>query len=124
MHWIGPRDQPAPNLETTLPLVVFEAPCVLRSAATTALDKAGIPWRVALTSPSVGGIWAAVAAGMGVTVRTRIGLPAHLMVLEGLPQLAKIGYVLHRAQAESPPVVSQLAELVIASLAEQDYHSR
>lgn len=32
-----------------LPLLAFEAPCVMRTAATAALDKAGIPWRIAFT---------------------------------------------------------------------------
>ncbi len=38
-----------------------------------ALEKARIPWRLAFTSPSLSGVWAAVAAGLGVTVRTRAG---------------------------------------------------
>lgn len=87
MHWIGARDVPllAALDDSSLPLIMFDAPCVLRSAATQALDAAQIPWRIALTSPSVGGIWAAVAAGLGLTLRTRIGLPSHLTVVSGLP---------------------------------------
>lgn len=80
MHWIGPRDTQPLNcsVDSPLPLIMFDAPCVLRSAATQALDEARIPWRIALTSPSVGGIWAAVAAGLGLTLRTRIGLPGQI----------------------------------------------
>lgn len=87
MHWIGARDTPLLRAleESPLPLIMFDAPCVMRSAATQALDAAQIPWRIALTSPSVGGIWAAVAAGLGLTLRTRIGLPSHLTVVSGLP---------------------------------------
>jgi DNA-binding transcriptional LysR family regulator len=48
-----------------LPLLAFEAPCVMRTAATRALDKAGIPWRIAVTSRSLNGIWAAASAGLG-----------------------------------------------------------
>lgn len=33
MHWIGPLDIPAPQLAPPLPLVLFDAPCLLRSAA-------------------------------------------------------------------------------------------
>lgn len=87
MHWIGARDTPLLTAfdDSPLPLILFDAPCLLRSAATQALDAAHIPWRIALTSPSVGGIWAAVAAGLGLTLRTRIGLPSHLTVVSGLP---------------------------------------
>jgi len=119
MHWIGPRDLPEfqPD-EAPLPLVVFDAPCVLRSAAIQALDEVHIPWRVALTSPSVGGIWAAVSAGLGITLRTRIGMPAGLDVIQGLPALPTLGYVLHRSVAQPSEVVRQLGELVEAGLRE------
>lgn len=118
MHWIGPRDKPPlPRAEDApLPLVMFEAPCVLRSAATEALDRAGIAWRIALTSPSVGGIWAAVDAGLGVTLRTRIGLPAHLRVLDGLPPVPSLGYALHRSHQAPSAAVAQLATLIQGSL--------
>ncbi|MGY2286464.1 LysR substrate-binding domain-containing protein [Pseudomonas gingeri] len=125
MQWIGPRDMPLSTDQdsTPLPLVMFEAPCVLRSAATLALDQARIPWRVALTSPSVGGIWAAVTAGLGITLRTRIGLPAQLAVLPGLPEVPSLGYVLHRAVEEPAAAVWQLAAAIQASLEEQAFHT-
>ncbi|WDU65245.1 LysR substrate-binding domain-containing protein [Pseudomonas poae] len=118
MHWIGPRDTPLlPRAEgAPLPLVMFDAPCVLRSAATEALDRAGIPWRIALTSPSVGGIWAAVDAGLGVTLRTRVGLPAHLRVLDDLPPVPSLGYELHSNQLQPTPAVAHLASLIQSSL--------
>src|SRR5450830_149643 len=120
MHWIGSRELPAPSPADNLPLplVVFDAPCILRSAATKALDQAHIPWRVALTSPRVSGIWAAVSAGLGVTLRTRIGLPVQLTVIESLPALPMLGYVLHQAVAAPTAAVRQLSELIQASLAE------
>ncbi|CAD5201870.1 LysR substrate-binding domain-containing protein [Pseudomonas sp. FEN] len=121
MQWIGPRDLSAPPQADNLPLplVVFDAPCILRSIATQALDQARIPWRVALTSPSVSGIWAAVTAGLGITLRTRIGLPAHLAVIDDLPPLPRLGYVLHQAAEAPTAAVRQLSELIQASLAER-----
>ncbi|RBH56596.1 MULTISPECIES: LysR substrate-binding domain-containing protein [Pseudomonas] len=120
MHWIGSRELPAPSPADNLPLplVVFDAPCILRSAATKALDQARIPWRVVLTSPSVSGIWAAVSAGLGITLRTRIGLPPQLALIESLPALPMLGYVLHQAVAAPTAAVRQLSELIQASLAE------
>ena len=48
-----------------LPLVVFDRPCRFFGAATGALDRAGVPWRVAFTTPSLAGLWAAAAAASG-----------------------------------------------------------
>lgn len=118
MHWIGAHDTPSPaRLDgSALPLILFDAPCVLRSAATQALDTARIPWRIALTSPSVGGLWAAVAAGLGLTLRTRIGLPAHLRVISGLPPVPSLGYVLHSSGDHPTPAIKQLAVSIKTSL--------
>lgn len=123
MHWIGPRDMPLPTaLEgSPLPLIMFDAPCVLRSAATQALDAARIPWRIALTSPSVGGIWAAVTAGLGLTLRTRIGLPNHLTVISGLPPVPSLGYLLHSSGDNPTAACQQLAALVKTSLQEKAF---
>ncbi len=123
MHWIGARDVPLLAVldDSSLPLIMFDAPCVLRSVATQTLDAAQIPWRIALTSPSVGGIWAAVAAGLGLTLRTRIGLPSHLTVVSGLPPVPSLGYVLHSNSDNPAPVAQQLAALIKTSLQEQAY---
>ncbi|MBB5878590.1 LysR substrate-binding domain-containing protein [Xanthomonas sp. 3498] len=102
--------------EAPLPLVMLEAPCLLRTAATTALDRAGIPWRIAFTSASLGGVWAAVRAGLGITLRTPAGVPAGLALLPpgagGLPTLPALGLSLHRAVAVPPPAVARLAEIL------------
>ncbi|WP_448651011.1 LysR substrate-binding domain-containing protein [Pseudomonas fluorescens] len=118
MKWIGARDTPPLSRSegAPLPLVMFEAPCVLRSAATEALDGAAIAWRIALTSPSVGGIWAAVEAGLGVTLRTAIGLPATLRVLDELPAVPLLGYELHRNRQHLDAAMAHLSTLIAHSL--------
>jgi DNA-binding transcriptional LysR family regulator len=123
MHWIGVRDSPLlTDLDRSpLPLTLFDSPCVMRSAATQALDTAKIPWRIALTSPSVGGIWAAVAAGLGLTLRTRVGLPSHLAVVSGLPPVPSLGYVLQSGGDDPTPAARQLAALIKTSLQEQAF---
>jgi DNA-binding transcriptional LysR family regulator len=70
------------------PLAVYEVPCFFRQRALAALDEAGVPRRIAFTSRSLHGLWAAVEAGLGVTLRTAVGLPATLRVLDGLRALA------------------------------------
>ncbi|MGO7035210.1 LysR family transcriptional regulator [Rhizobium ruizarguesonis] len=123
MRWIGPSEGP-PGWQAAsgepMPLASLEAPCLLRSAATKALDEAGISWRLAFVSPSLGGLWAATAAGLGLTIRTPIGLPAKVRPLApgtiGLPDLPTLGLVLHRAEAEPQPAAARLAELVLQSV--------
>ena len=106
-----PRDDGEP-----LPLVMLEAPCIMRTAATTALDRANIPWRIAFTSASLAGTWAAIAAGLGVSLRTPCGLPSSVRALlpheTVLPSLGELGLCLHRADAESSPAVERLASII------------
>ncbi|MBY3219607.1 LysR substrate-binding domain-containing protein [Rhizobium laguerreae] len=123
MRWIGPAEgQPGWQAASgePMPLASLEAPCLLRTAATKALDQAGISWRLAFVSPSLGGLWAATAAGLGLTIRTPIGLPAKVRPLVpetiGLPDLPKLGLVLHRAEADPEPAAARLAELVLQSV--------
>ncbi len=116
MCWIGKADWTYTANSEPLPLVTFESPCLMRSAATNALDHARIPWRVAFTSPSLSGVWAAAGAGLGITVRTQVGLPAYLRVLDDLPELPKIGLILHRAESKPAPLVKRLAEILLSNL--------
>ncbi|PKA41679.1 LysR substrate-binding domain-containing protein [Rhizobium sullae] len=125
MRWIGPAvGEPGWNAESgePLPLASLEAPCVLRTAATNALDRANIAWRLAFVSPSLGGLWAATAAGLGVTIRTPIGLPAKVKPLKpaalGLPELPSLGLVLHRAEADPDPATARLASIVLQAVRE------
>ncbi|RKP45194.1 LysR substrate-binding domain-containing protein [Trinickia fusca] len=103
-----------------LPLVLFDGPCMLCDIATTALDRAGIPWRVALTSPSLAGLWAAAAAGLGVAVRTHYGLPSTVQMLDaaayGLPALPTLPLILLRASSTPAPPVEQLATIVLEAV--------
>lgn len=86
---------------TPVPLLVFDPPCIMRSLAIAALDRAGIPWRIAFTSPSLSGIWAAASAGLGVTLRTEIGMPKKLHTLStaDLPEMGNLGIALHQSNS-------------------------
>ncbi len=123
MRWIGPAAGPWPyGTGEAVPLATFEAPCLMRAAATAALDHAGIAWRSAFTSPSLAGLWAAVSAGLGLTIRTEIGLPATVRALSpgeaGLPSLPSVGLALHLAEAEPAPPTGRLAAIVLEALDE------
>ncbi|RQP25369.1 LysR substrate-binding domain-containing protein [Piscinibacter terrae] len=120
LRWIGARHASLapPSPAEPLSLAMLEAPCLMRDAAVAALSRARIPWRIAFTSPSLAGVWAAVDAGLGVTVRTAIGVPASLRLLDGMPALPAIGLDLHRAEASPTAVVQQLESLITAHLRE------
>jgi DNA-binding transcriptional LysR family regulator len=84
----------------------------LKDLATASLDKAGLPWRIAFTSPSLAGVWAAVNAGLGVTVRTRSSLTTGLQIIESLPRLPSIDLALFFAETSHGPAVKKLATLI------------
>jgi DNA-binding transcriptional LysR family regulator len=120
MRWIGPAHGEIHwQSGEPVPLVSLDAPCLMRTAATTALDRAGIPWRIAFTSASLAGIWAAVAAGLGVGMRTEAGLPGLVGVMTHaqLPDLPRLGLFLHRASAEPSAAVARLDDIVRQALA-------
>jgi len=104
-----------------LPLVLLDAPCPLRDTVTTALDRAGIAWRHAFTSASLSALWAATSAGLGLSVRTPLGLPPHVRPLDRtgtrLPALPSMALAMYRAQAEPEPPVALLAELLRKAVA-------
>jgi DNA-binding transcriptional LysR family regulator len=108
MAWIGARDLPFALPADGLKLVMFEAPCVFRRAAAEALEAAAISWQVVFTSPSLSGLWAAVAAGLGVSLRTTVSAPPNLRVLgpeSGLPQMPSIPLLLIESPSEAPSQV-------------------
>jgi DNA-binding transcriptional LysR family regulator len=88
-----------------VPLIVFDGPCLFRDMGIDALARAGIPWRLAMTTPSLAGLWCGVRAGLGVTVRTPLAIPRGLSIVPSgvdLPELAPIDVVLYCAADPSP----------------------
>lgn len=118
MRWIAAASgEPAwPSRDKPLPLVMLEPPCLLRSAAIDTLDRAGIAWRMAFTSASLAGVWAAVAAGLGVTLRTPLGLPSRVSAWTtapiALPAPGTLGLQLCFAEARPSAAVEQLAHSI------------
>jgi len=110
------------------PLIAFEPPCIFREMSIKALDAAGIAWRLAFTSPSLSGLWAAVEAGFGVTLRTAVALPERLCVLDpaqsGLPPSPSISLALHAAEANPPEAITKLAEILRVTIAERTERGR
>ena len=100
-----------------LPLVMFETPCLMRSHAIACLNRAGIAWRVVFVSHSLSGIWAAVQAGLGITLRTRIGMPANLRVAgDALPSAGNLGITLEHRDAPAHSAQAMLGQLMEEAL--------
>nr|WP_042445343.1 LysR substrate-binding domain-containing protein [Azospirillum sp. B510] len=104
-----------------LPLALLDAPCMFRQHGVERLDGGGHPWRITFTSPSLSGLWAAVEAGLGVTVRTPLGLPETLAILardQGLPELGSVPLELHRAQSAANPAANPAVDRLHGILAD------
>ncbi len=118
MRWIGAAASPPRAFDRgePLPLVMLEPPCLLRTTAIDALDRSGVAWRVAFSSASLAGVWAAVAAGLGITLRTPLGLPAGVQLLDAgpaaLPAPRTLGLALMFAEPVPAPAVSRLAAII------------
>lgn len=112
LHWVakqGFRERP----NEPLPLVLFEQPCIYRQHAVEALGRAKRSWRVAMTTPSVGGLWAAVGAGLGVTVRGMKQLPGLASFSpEGLPELGSVPVSLLSRTKRADAPRRRLAEII------------
>jgi DNA-binding transcriptional LysR family regulator len=105
-----------------LPLVVSPHPCVYRKRATTALDRAGLPWRIAYTSTSLAGAQAAVRAGLGVTVLPKDMVPDDFHIIDtahGAPDLSDTEIALIEAGQLSQPAL-KLAQHIMRSLEKKD----
>jgi DNA-binding transcriptional LysR family regulator len=104
--WIACRAFRIPD--APLPLAVLGPQCVFRRIAVQHLETAGIPHRIAATSPSLDGLWAALQGGLGITARTAMQLPAHLVAdrsLHRLPALPPLPVALHRGPDATNPAL-------------------
>jgi DNA-binding transcriptional LysR family regulator len=116
LHWIASpsfRD----HAKQPLPLALFNPPCGCQTPGLEALESAGRSWRVAMTSPSLTGVWAAVSAGLGLTTRVELGLPADVQTIElGLPPLGNIPITLQRRRGLRAPNAMRFAEITEESV--------
>lgn len=123
MIWIEARDGASASMDEAAPLLVLEEPCRFRAAATVALDRAGRPWRLALTSPSLAGVTAGAAAGLGLAVRTELSLSPALRVADAgrwaLPPLPSIDLILQASTSELSPFAADLAASFEAEIADE-----
>jgi DNA-binding transcriptional LysR family regulator len=80
--------------QSVVPLAILEKPCRFREAAIVSLEAAGRPYRIAVETPNLSTLRAAVNAGLGVTCRTHAFLRDFADVPEGaLPPLPKVSCI-------------------------------
>ncbi|MBC9932876.1 LysR substrate-binding domain-containing protein [Chitinophaga qingshengii] len=119
LRWIGNNNK-AIAQQSPLPLLLFEPPCLFRAAGLAALEKSGKAWKPVLTASNVAGMWAAAKAGLGITIRTPIGLPADckLLPVSGtLPALPQITvYLLIAPRKKTSAAILRMIEIVQETL--------
>ena len=112
-HWLGEESLLEKDV---LPLAVLEKPCRFREAAIAALDAQRRPWRIAVETPNLTTLRAAVAAGLGVTCRTDIfmrDLPA--LNAGALPHLPDVSCILLSREAGGE-TIEHLVGLAVDSI--------
>ncbi|QND55048.1 LysR family transcriptional regulator (plasmid) [Phyllobacterium sp. 628] len=90
MLWFGGKNLFRAESSEPLPLVLNDHPCLFRQTALQTLESKGFRWRMALTTPSLPGIWAALRSGHGLSIRTGHRIPAGICDIGhefGLPDL-------------------------------------
>jgi len=117
MQWLGAQDL---ALRDPVPLAVLERPCRFRDASIAALEAAGRSYRIALETPSLSALRAAVNSGLGITCRTTVFMDSPIDIgTASLPALPRVAYARHIRPA--PPIaIARLADLVLSAVLQSD----
>lgn len=114
MHWMAHENFVLDCSDARLPLVLFDHLCLFRQSALTALEQASKRWRVAVTTPSLPGIWAALRSHLGIAIRTEHGKPHDIRCVDktlDLPQLPAIALKL-LVSSNASPAAQDLSKLL------------
>jgi len=113
MQWFGDRRLVE---SAQLPIAVMDLPCPFRNAATAALDRSGLPYRVVVETAGISVLRAVVECGLALTCRTsNFFYPAIEKVDLPDAPLGKIGLIIRHNMA-APPAVLRLHNLILNSL--------
>jgi DNA-binding transcriptional LysR family regulator len=113
MTWYGDE---ALALQEVVPLAVLEKPCRFREAAIATLEAAERPYRIAVETPNLSTLRAAVQAKLGVACRTPL-FPIDLATLPSdvLPPLPAIACVIAKAD-KLGPATTRLHEVFVQAI--------
>jgi DNA-binding transcriptional LysR family regulator len=101
-----------------IPIVVYQAPSISRSAGVRVLEEAGIPFRLTCTVRGVLGVVAAARAGLGLAIFARSLVPDDLVELPagaGLPDPGEIDLVLLANPRSATEPAEALTAAILAS---------
>lgn len=104
-------DHSIAHQERPIPLALLPEGNVYRDHAIEALERAGIRWRIACVSESIGGLQAAAFAGMAVTVLGRSTLVSGMREVgapEGLPNLPPVELLLYKSASATSEAATAL----------------
>lgn len=117
MAWVDAATRPSFALDP-VPLVAFPPRGLYREEMIDAIEALGRRWRISFTSSSLGGIQAAVADGLGISLLPARAVTAAHMVLgpeSGLPRIDNVELaLLHHPSAD--PAVKALAQQLVAMI--------
>lgn len=124
--WVGqkaalPEATKSGRSKGLLPIVAYPDGCGYRRRMLTALERAGIPHRIAFTSLDLNGLSAAIENGLGITALSQHSLPStlqSLLVAEPLlPPLEQVEIgLLCKEKSGSPHALSTLKSRFIQAL--------
>lgn len=112
LKWVSARSGSTPANEP-LPVVMYSEPCTLREPTFAALDRIGVPYRIAAESSDLSGLFAAVRSGLGVALLPMIGrLPDGLCLAEGLPPTNRASVVVRGRAGVDPDLLGAVERAV------------
>lgn len=97
LYWVAAMEFPFPA-ESPIPLAVNPDGCIYRASAIAALNRVGLPWRIAFTSATPTSTNIAIKTGLGISAKTARALPEGCRLLrseDGLPSLGRVTVELH-----------------------------
>ncbi|KAA8731680.1 LysR family transcriptional regulator [Acinetobacter qingfengensis] len=102
----------------SIPLVTLQHPCLLREMAIKKLDQQGLQWHIAYECNSVHALWAALRAGIGISLRALLSVPEDIQVLklDSLPLLDDMTFGMYKTNSEPNTLLNQFEQYVIKNI--------
>jgi DNA-binding transcriptional LysR family regulator len=118
--WVGAEDLDLTK-DAAIPLIVHPYGCVYRDRMTAALKSSGASWRVAYSSPGIGGVQQAVQDGLGLTCLTGPTIQPGMRFFtsaDGLPALPPLHIGLFARQAQLSATHYKVVDSIVQVLEE------
>ena len=101
--------------DATVPLIVYQAPSLSRTAAIRSLEDAGRTWRITCNVREINGVLAALRAGIGIAVFPQNLIPGDLVPVSttfGLPMLDEVDFAL----LDNPRAAREPVEALVGAI--------